>query len=291
MWFDTHCHLDAEEFDRDREAVIEQAALAGVRRVVVPAVAVSAFPAVAALCAQPRAGIATDNLQKNHLGAAVDVELLPAYGIHPMYTPKASESDLITLREWLKPVSALRPASSGRPVAVGEIGLDGFVPGLDLARQEFYFVEQLKLAAEFDLPVILHIRRSQDLVLKHLRRFQSYFRSRGAGRAGIAHAFNGSTQQAEIFMGLGFLLGFGGAMTYDGSSRIRKLAADLPLESIVLETDSPDIPPSWLSGQRNAPAELPRMASVLAALRGVTPEVIAEATTRNACQLFKERCN
>jgi TatD DNase family protein len=169
------------------------------------------------------------------------------------------------LRDWL---------ANEKPVAVGEIGLDLHVAGLDPARQEFFFVEQLKLACAFDLPVILHVRRAVDQILKHLRR------QRVPG--GIAHAFNGSRQQADEFIRLGFRLGFGGAMTFSGSTRIRQLAATLPAESIVLETDAPDIPPAWLDRGRNSPAELPRVAGVLAELRKISPEDLAALTTANA---------
>jgi TatD DNase family protein len=152
--------------------------------------------------------------------------------------------------------------------------LDHFVTDIDHARQEWFFVEQLKLAKQFDLPVILHVRRAIEPILKQLRRFKV--------NGGIAHAFNGSRQQADEFIKLGFKLGFGGAMTYEGSTRIRKLAATLPLASIVLETDAPDIPPDWLNRGRNTPAELPRMAALLADLRGLTLAEVITATTANA---------
>jgi TatD DNase family protein len=174
------------------------------------------------------------------------------------------------LRDWL---------AREKPVAVGEIGLDLHVTGLDPARQEFFFGEQLKLAHEFDLPVILHVRRAVDQILKHLRRQRV--------RGGIAHAFNGSQQQADEFIRLGFRLGFGGAMTFSGSTRIRQLAATLPAESIVLETDAPDIPPAWLGRGRNSPAELPRIAAVLAELRKISPDDLAALTTANARSVLR----
>ena len=149
---------------------------------------------------------------------------------------------------------------------------------IDLARQEYFFVEQLKLASAFDLPVLLHVRRAVDPILKQLRRFRV--------RGGIAHAFNGSRQQADTFINLGFGLGFGGAMTFSGSTRIRELAATLPLESIVLETDAPDIPPAWLNGGRNSPAELSRIASVLAELRGMSREDVISVTAGNARRIL-----
>jgi len=250
MLVDSHCHLDAAEFDADRDAIAAAAHLAGVL-MVVPAVERANFAAVAETC-------------RRYPGCA------PAYGIHPMYVARARPEDLQVLRATL---------AAEKPVAVGEIGLDFFGDGAragsDAAvQQEYYFVEQLKIAREFELPVILHIRRAQDTVLKHLRRVQV--------RGGIAHAFNGSRQQAEEFLKLGFKLGFGGAMTYQRALRIRELAATLPEDAIVLETDAPDIPPAWLDGGRNAPTELPRIAGVLAALRQVDAAVVAAMTRRNA---------
>ncbi|NJD26023.1 MAG: TatD family deoxyribonuclease [Betaproteobacteria bacterium] len=247
MLIDTHCHLDAAEFTGDRDAVHAAALAGGVGGFVVPAVAVDGF-----------AG--TKSTVERYAGCCA------AYGIHPLYSDRAQPADLAAVRDWLV---------RENPVAVGEIGLDGFVDGLDPARQEWFFVEQLKLAAELDLPVILHVRRAVDTVLKHLRRIRV--------RGGIAHAFNGSRQQADAFIGLGFRLGFGGAMTFTGSTRIRALAATLPLESIVLETDAPDIPPAWLQGARNTPGELPRIAAVFGELRGIDAAAVAMATTASAC--------
>ena len=245
MLIDTHCHLDAAEFDLDRDVVHAAALAAGVEQIVVPSVAVDRFNCVKTTVAGYSGCVA-------------------AYGIHPLFVTQAKESDLTVLHDWL-----LRE----KPVAVGEIGLDFYVPDQDPLRQEFFFVEQLKLAREFNLPVLLHVRRSVDAILKQLRRIKV--------PGGIAHAFNGSRQQADEFIKLGFKLGFGGSMTYSGSTRIRQLAASLPLESIVLETDAPDMAPAWLAGRRNAPAELIRIAAVLAELRELSPERIAEQTTLN----------
>lgn len=246
QFIDTHCHLDAAEFGDTQPALVLAANAVGVTRIVVPSVERGNFAAVQQLCAQ-------------YPGC------LPAYGIHPMYVDRATPEDLGLLRDYL---------AQPKTVAVGEIGLDFFVDGHDRERQEFYFVEQLKLAREFDLPVLLHIRRAQDIVLKHLRRIRL--------RGGIAHAFNGSQAQADEFIKLGFKLGFGGAMTYDRATRLRGLAATLPLENIVLETDAPDIPPSFLDrGQPNKPEYLPRIAQTLAELRGMNIEEIARNTTGN----------
>ncbi|NTV10632.1 MAG: TatD family hydrolase [Zoogloea sp.] len=248
MLIDTHCHLDAKEFDIDRPAVIQTARAAGVGCMVLPAVEVGNFDAVASL-------------------AATVPECRHALGIHPCYVGGAHEDDLALLRERL---------ADPLVVAVGEIGLDAYLPDADPVRQGFFYLEQLKLAREFGLPVLLHIRRAQDAILKALRRIEV--------PGGIAHAFNGSRQQAEMFIRLGFRLGFGGAMTYTGSTRIRALAASLPLEAIVLETDSPDIPPAWSNGGRNTPDNVLRFAQVLAELRNEPVERIIEVTGRNACE-------
>jgi len=247
---DTHCHLDAAEFDADRDAVYAAAKVGAggtaVRTIVVPAVERANFGAVASLC-------------REYPGC------VPAYGIHPMYVGRARPDDLLALRETLAREAA---------VAVGEIGLDRYVEPRDDALQEHFFVEQLKIARAFSLPVLLHVRRASDPILAQLRRI--------GVPGGIAHAFNGSRQQAEAFIALGFKLGFGGAMTYPGSKRIRALAASLPLESIVLETDAPDMPPTWKVGARNTPADLPRIAETLAELRGLPLAEIVAATTGNA---------
>ena len=254
MWIDTQCHLDAAEFDADRDQVIARLTAAGIDKLVIPAVERANFSVVYQLAHQ-------------------DTRFAYALGIHPMYVHRAQESDLLELRHSLE-----LALDDPHFVGIGEIGLDFFDPiALGVAeRQEFFYVEQLKLAAEFDLPVILHIRRSQDALLKQLRRVRI--------RGGMAHAFNGSQQQAEAFIHLGFKLGFGGAMTFDRALQIRRLAYQLPLEVLVLETDAPDIPPAWLRPGRNEPAQLPRIAETLAQIRGISLPELAAATTRNALQ-------
>ena len=266
-FIDTHCHLDAAEFGGAQNEIVLNAASAGVRTIVVPTVASGNFDSVRQLC-------------ERHHGC------VPAYGIHPLYVDQSRPDDLIRLRDCL---------SNQQAVAVGEIGLDFFIEGYNQTRQEYWFVEQLKLAREFDLPVLLHVRRSQDTVLKHLRQFyaRSGPTSSGSGQAsttlrtGIVHAFNGSRQQADEFIKLGFKLGFGGAMTYPRALRIRGLAATLPLDGIVLETDAPDIPPDFLQrGLPNEPQYLPRIAQTLATLRDMTLEDIAAASTCNALSVL-----
>ena len=264
MWIDTHCHLDAAEFDADRDAVRHAARQAGVARCVIPAVHAKHWAEVAQLAEQH--------------GDAY------ALGIHPLYVPQAQEADLLLLDRALT-----ERCGDPRLVAVGEIGLDFFVPALCTAemraRQWFFYTAQLKLAQQHGLPVILHVRRSADLLLKGLREWPV--------ASGIAHAFNGSSQQAQAFVDRGFALGFGGTLTYERSLQLRRLARDLPLSAIVLETDAPDIPPHWLyqtaeqraqgaAQGRNSPAELPRIAQVLAELRGASLADVAAATCCNA---------
>lgn len=269
-WVDTHCHLDAPEFDADREQVIERARQAGVGLMVVPAVSPQTF--------------------EGARQAAQSCEGAYALGSHPLYVHEVGEGAIDALRQAL-----MQYREDPRLVAVGEIGLDHFVPELQdehsRQRQETLYAGQLALAAEFHLPVILHVRRSADALLKHLRR------QRALGQpvpGGIAHAFNGSEQQAQAFVALGFKLGFGGAMTFERALQIRHLAATLPAEAIVLETDAPDIPPHWLyqrataraqgARSRNEPAELPRIATTLAHLRGWDGPTTQAQTRANALQ-------
>jgi TatD DNase family protein len=245
-FIDTHSHLDAAEFAADRDAVYARAIAGGVTVQIIPAVSATNFAAVAATCAR-------------YVGC------LPAWGLHPIYTHQPQDLDALQAQ------IALR-----RPVAVGEIGLDLFEGHPDFAAQERFFVAQLEIAREHDLPVILHSRRAVDVCLKHLRRIRV--------PGGIAHAFSGSAQQAEAFIALGFKLGFGGAFTYPRATRLQALARDLPLSAIVLETDSPDIPPAWLprEARRNEPGELPRIAAELAQLRGCENATLVAATSVNA---------
>lgn len=260
MWIDSHCHLDAPEFASDREEVVARARAAGVGLLVLPAVQACGFESVRALA--------------HAHGMAY------ALGIHPLYVEQARPDDLETLRQCLQ-----RWREDPRLVAVGEIGLDHFVPGLDRQRQQAWYLAQLKLAREAGLPVILHVRRSADALLAGLGRVEV------AG--GIAHAFNGSAAQAARFVQRGFALGFGGALSFERALRIRHLAATLPEEALVLETDAPDIPPQWLyrtaaerreDGQghrRNEPGELPRIAQTLASLRGWSLAQAARITSGN----------
>jgi TatD DNase family protein len=280
-WLDSHCHLDAPEFDPDRTAVIQNAQSHGVAWFVMPAVQAKDFL----------------SLQK----LAQEFHQPYALGIHPLYVPQAQEKDLDFLAQCIegaleKDAQGLR--SDTRLVALGEIGLDFFVPALCepamREKQEFFYHAQLKLAQKFRLPVILHVRKSADELLKGLRRY--------VVQGGIAHAFNGSFQQAQTFIEMGFALGFGGALTFDRALQLRRLATELPLSALVLETDAPDIPPHWLYKTqaerkselglavqaRNEPSELPRIGAVLAQLRGLSVSDIAAVTLANAQRVLPQ---
>jgi len=254
MWIDTHCHLDAHEFGAEALEVAARAGVEGVSMIVIPAVERGNFDAVARLAhAAPNASY--------------------ALGIHPIYVPQASDEDLVALRAAVEAAMA-----DPKFVAIGEIGLDFFIPLLCepamREKQERFFREQLRIARDFGLPVLTHVRRSQDQVLKHLRQITP--------PGGIAHAFNGSEQQAASFIKLGMHLGFGGAMTFTRALQIRRLASGLPLERIVLETDAPDISPSWIHPARNSPQQLPAIGAALAQLRGLDPNAIAAAAWRSS---------
>jgi TatD DNase family protein len=263
MLIDTHCHLDADEFASDRSLVIGRAVAAGVQSILIPAVQAANF----------------DTVRK--LAHSVDGGAY-ALGIHPMYVAQADPTDLDRLEAAV--VDAL---SDPRFVAIGEIGLDFFLPELRETamreRQERFYSRQLQIARRFRMPVLLHVRRSQDVLLKYLRA--------GPPVGGIAHAFNGSFQQAAQFIDQGFALGFGGTVTFSKSLQIRRLATQLALNDLVLETDAPDIPPAWLGGPglpptRNEPAQVARIAQVIAQLRGIQINTLVNATATNACRVI-----
>lgn len=252
MWIDSHCHLDAPEFDVDRAEVVARSRANGVSAII-------NLPGHIDHFAQAKAS-------RNAFG------LITGFGIHPMWVAgpggESKREDIATLRKWVE---------REKPELIGEIGLDFFIPNFNQSEQEWFYVEQLKIARDFDLPVSLHVRRSQDVLLKHLRKIKV--------RGGFAHAFNGSAQQAAEFVKLGFCLGFGGTATFPQAQQIRRLLRDVPIESIVVETDAPDIPPSFLgtmgSRARNSPEHLPRIGALLAEVRGMDVEAFARATTTN----------
>lgn len=247
---DTHCHIDVEEFDADRDQVLARSRRLGVTRIVVPAVDAAGWDALLGLCAR-------------------EPGLYPALGLHPVYVDIHKADDVPALE---------RAIGNHRPVAIGEIGLDFFLTDLDPERQQTLFEAQLRIARDADLPVILHARKSHDRILATLRRIPV--------RGGIVHAFNGSEQQAAQFIDLNFRLGFGGTLTYERSNRIRRLAGGLPIEALVLETDAPDMVVATHRGERNSPEYLPDCLNALAAARGESAERIAEQTTRNAVDVL-----
>ena len=281
QWIDSHCHLDAPEFSADRAAVLSRAQEAGVQWCVMPAVQAKDFTKlqeIASLFAQPY-----------------------ALGIHPLYVPQAQTEDLLHLEACIQKARTLTDAgqpTDPRLVALGEIGLDFFVPSLCepamREKQLFFCHAQLKLAQKYKLPVILHVRKSADQLLSGLRRLEC--------QGGIAHAFNGSLQQAQAFIDLGFVLGFGGTLTFERALQIRRLATQLPLSGMVLETDAPDIPPHWLyrtqserqSGNglaiqnRNEPCHLPQIAQSLSLLRNEPLPLIAETTFQNTLRVLPQ---
>jgi TatD DNase family protein len=248
---DSHCHLDAPEFDRDRDAVIARARAAGVSRQVVPAVSAAGWPKLRDISAD------TDGL-------------FPAYGLHPMFLQEHRDEHLAELDDWIQ---------RERPCAIGECGLDFFVDGLDPRAQQHFFDGQLELAREHALPLIVHARRSVDAVIASIKRI--------GGLRGVVHSFSGSAEQARQLAQLGFMIGLGGPVTYERANRLRKLAASVPIESLLLETDAPDQPDAGIRGQRNEPARLANVLQVVASLRGETPAAIAAATSANAGRLFR----
>ena len=260
MLIDSHCHLDDASFDGDREKVIQQAQSAGIKAIIIPAVAAFNFETVRHLAHQFEGGFY-------------------ALGIHPMCVHSSHLDDLLTLEKAVE-----KALDDPCFIGIGEIGLDFFIKeiaqGKQREKQEHFFNEQLKLAQRFDLPVILHVRRSQDIILKYLRRYESL--------SGIAHAFNGSEQQADQFINLGYLLGMGGAMTFERAKQIRRHAVRYDLSNYVLETDSPDIPPSWLGSHtaRNTPEQIKRIAETLAEIRGESFSEVAKKTGENVLNTF-----
>lgn len=250
MLVDSHCHLDAPEFDADRAQVLARARAAGVAAQVVPAIRLADFAALRDLC-------------------AANADLHPAYGLHPMFLADHAPAHVDALRDWL---------GRERAVAVGECGLDFFVEGLDAQAQREYFAAQLQLARDFDLPVIVHARRAVDEVIATIKRF--------APLRGVVHSYSGSAEQARQLWNLGFLVGLGGPVTYERAHRLRSLVATMPLKFLLLETDAPDQPLATHRGERNEPTHLVEVAETIARLRDADVESFAQATTANAKRLF-----
>ena len=254
VWIDTHCHLNAEPFSGKVSQIVDTARKNGVSHILIPAVDTASFTDV------------------HHIAHAID-GCSYALGIHPLYVLQSPESDLDVLAQWVD-----EKRSDDCFAAIGEIGLDFYLPErctpAAREKQEYFFCRQLEIARQYDLPVLLHTLRSVDTVLKFLRQY-------GVKR-GIAHAFNGSMQQAQAYIHQGFKISFCGTVTYERAKQRRTLAKELPIDAIVVETDAPDLPPYWKGKRENSPAELPRIAETVAGLRGVSPAYLAEWTSRNA---------
>ncbi len=250
MLVDSHCHLDASRFDGDRDAVIARARAAGVLRQVVPAVTAASWPGLRDTC-------------------RLSPGLYPAFGLHPMFMDAHDPGDLDRLAEWLE---------AEDPVAIGECGLDFHVDGFDARAQGRYFEQQLRLARDLGLPVIVHARKAVDEVMAAIRRFSPL--------RGVVHSFSGSVDQARRLFDLGFLVGLGGPVTHERAKRLHRVAREIELDSLLVETDAPDQPDAGIKGQRNEPARLPRIIDALAELRGMAPEALGRATARNAERLF-----
>jgi TatD DNase family protein len=247
---DSHAHIDDASFAPDLRAMFQRANDAGIRHIVVPAIDRASWPRIESLC-------------RDHTQAHA------AYGLHPIYLDQHQPGHVDELRAWLETHDA---------VAVGEIGLDYFLPELDVERQREYFQQQLRVARDVDLPVIVHARRAMDEVTSTMRHI--------GGLRGVVHSFSGSLQQAQKLWDMGFHLGIGGPVTYERAQRLRHIVATMPVERLLLETDAPDQPGACHRGERNEPANLVEVLHVIAGLRGESPENLAAATTRNARELF-----
>ncbi|THK43206.1 TatD family deoxyribonuclease [Methylophaga sp. SB9B] len=247
---DSHCHLDFNDFDADRQTILTNCLQSGIEKIVIPGVTVNSWPKQIELC------------NSNPM-------LSLALGCHPMFMEEHPE-DAAQLLE--------QAVHQYQPIAIGEIGLDFYVADADMSAQLSLFEAQLDVAVKFALPVILHVRKAHDEVLKLLRQKQL--------PGGTVHAFSGSAQQAEQYRDLNFLLGIGGALTYPRAQRLQRLFAELPLSQIVLETDAPDMPLCGHQGQRNTPENIPVILQKLSQLRGESSDHIAEITTANCRRLF-----
>lgn len=252
---DTHTHLDFPDFDADRDAVLARSRALGVQRMVV-------------------LGVYQGNWQRLWHLVEANEGLYAAFGLHPVYLDEHQPQHLDELRDWLS-----RLAGQPKLCAVGEFGLDYYLENLDRQRQQAVFEAQLGLAAEFELPALLHVRRAHAATIATLKRFR-------LKRGGIIHAFAGSQEEAREYIKLGFRLGLGGAATWPQANRLRQVVAGLPLDAIVLETDAPDMAPAMHPYQRNSPEYLADICTELAALRGITAEALATASSRNADELF-----
>lgn len=247
---DTHCHLDFDAFEHDRDDVLKRARINGLRGFVLPGVKQTTWSSLISLC---------NKSQDMHY----------ALGMHPLFIQDHELDHIKELRDCV---------AANDPVAIGEIGLDFHDKSLQVDKQLEFFEQQLKLACDVNLPVILHVRKAHEEVLACVKKFPVV--------GGIVHAFNGSLQQAERYQASHFKFGFGGMLTYERSSKLRKLARVLPIESIVLETDSPDMAVEQHRGERNSPEYLPHCLQSLAEVRSMSVTQVAQQTSMNACEVL-----
>lgn len=251
MIIDSHCHIDFSEFDTDRAEVLHSASQSGINHIIVPGVMQKTWHRIQQCC--------NDYPQ-----------LHACYGLHPYFIDQHSEAGLQQLHQWIKQNS---------PVAVGECGLDFFLKNLDRDRQHYFFQQQLDIAVEHNLPVVIHARKSTEAVIDAIKQ--------RPGLRGMIHSYSGSYEQAIKLIDLDFFVSFGGAITYEKSTRLRKIAQAIPLECILIETDAPDQPVAQSTSKRNEPACILHVINALAELHEVDSDEIAIQTSDNAKQLFQ----
>ncbi len=252
MLIDTHCHINLTDFDDDREQILNTCCTDGIGILIAP-------------------GIFQKDWENLVNIASKYSVIRPALGLHPLYIAQHTQDDINKLEEIIRTNKDI--------VAIGEIGLDLYDEHPDIDTQQWYFSEQVKIAKKYHLPLIVHARKSHDLILKTIRQLDFKF-------GGTIHAFSGSLQQAKIFIELGFKLGFGGTITYERAKKTREVLQQIPLKSIVLETDAPFMPPFNKQGIRNTPVNLRMILKCAAKLRDIPEEEIEEISFRNSVSVF-----
>lgn len=251
MIIDSHCHLDFKDFDDDREEVIERANKAGIKKIIIPGVMQGTWKNILSCCTKYP-------------------QLYACYGLHPYFIEQHQKSDLDSLNDWIE---------THKPIAVGECGLDFFLKDLDAEKQTFYFQQQLDIASNHKLPVVIHARKSTEAVINAIKKHPHL--------TGMIHSYSGSYEQAVKLIDLGFYLSFGGPVTYENSTRLRKVVQSLPLENILVETDAPDQPVSNATSKRNEPAYITSVIKHIAHLHNTDDASIANITSENAKKLFQ----
>ncbi|MCW9047849.1 MAG: TatD family hydrolase [Gammaproteobacteria bacterium] len=251
MIIDSHCHIDFDVFDDDRAEVIQRANQAGVKKIIVPGVINDTWDKIISCC-------------NKYTG------LYPCFGLHPYFINKHQPQHILNLKNYL---------DKQKPVAVGECGLDFFLKDLDINQQIFYFEQQLDIALEFNLPVVIHARKSTEAVIKAIKK--------RPGLRGMIHSYSGSYEQALQLIKLGFYLSFGSPVTYEKSTRLRKMLQKLPLDSVLAETDAPDQPVANAKNGRNEPLFILDVIESIAILHNTSRQTISSITSKNAGELFK----